>query len=701
MKQRSPFTLLALALGSAAAFGSAAARAAGPAPVAVAPGFDQLAVGHAPIAWNPKLGPDDRGVPREIGCGIVNTLIAPSPAFTFEVKAQTRAALTVFDTTKKFLHLHAVAVFIPGNRLFCMGGKYETTASVTELRDWEPGTYEVYPLTDCNVQYEGGCKPVDWPADTYRFQLVELTPKTVALTDGFTPNPMPIEGLRLDARTQRMPQTETRCGSDADYTTKEPALVLTLDHPWPHLRVYAEEGARELVLTDANGRSGCTNGNAGDQRFRPYADLADVPAGRLEVRVAGDDGFGAVRDERGRRKKSSDAIGEIGRFAVSVEDFGRPRDTAWAGVPALAVGKGIAAPLVATVATAPGKPDDPQPTACGDHRFGAQPAALLDVSRPLDKVWLRLVTGGDGKVLVAGPFGDDGRETQDFDRKCYDPGTSKGAALGRLEMGRYEVYVGFVGAPAPFAVAVGDDATTLDPLAMTLTPAEHPPLLARGLPAYFGFLPREHMTADVKQGLFLAAPEGLFVYPKFDLDEATAKPVDLAGDRVANEKLEWPKKDEPLLVSDVRGRNEVRVLAADASSYLVEVKYLVEREAGPRVVPATARNIVLEWDDAVRIATPAEAKEIAAYEKARDRTNDCQDRALDGVSPEYRLAEQSSGGSVTVSSHYSDRVLDATYAKCGGPGVDAMQQRILKKLDAGYRKRLAEGLAKIKARLAP
>lgn len=700
MHASSLFVALLPALASLPGLG---AYAAGPAPVGIAPGFGRVSAGHPAIAWDPNLGPEDLGVPRMIGCQIVNALMTRESVFTFVVKEKVRAALTIDDTTGKLLKSLGATVFIPENRLFCMGNQFSSHKSATEVRDWEPGTYEVRVIGECNPQYGGGCKPTNWGADTYRFELVDLTPPTMPLADGFTPNPMRIDGLRTDDRQQKMPRTTAACAYGASATSEAPALVLTLDRPWPHLRIWSEGGANNIVVTDADGRSVCSDSGRGEQRSRPYADLENVPAGRLEVRVAGEQGYERERDTRAYGVKD-DKLVTTPLFAVSVEDWSRPRDQAWpAEVPAFSVGKGIAAPLVA----ANGPASAFRVKDCGDRRFGTTPVAFFDVTRPLTSVWLRLVTGGNAAIRLEGPFGPDRRELPDYKATCLTPTSGSPAAAGRLEMGRYAAYVGFVETRVPFALVAGDETTTLDPLALTLEPPATLPLGARWLQAFFGFLPTGHWTADVKQGLFLTAPDGLFVYPKFDLDEATAaiRAVDGGKRDLAAKDAAWPKKDEPLLIVGSERNYEgpvgvLHLLAADAAMYKIDAKYLAERAEGPRAVPAAARNLELEWNDAVKLATKAEQKDIDAYNKANDRAATCEDKFLAARGPAYRLAERTSGGSINITSHFNDRDLDAAYVQCGFPGLEAMQKRLLKKLDANYRKRLAEGLTKIRARFA-
>ncbi len=680
-----------------------AAHAAGPSPVTIQPGFDRVSAGHSAIAWDPNLGPEDLGVPRMIGCQIVNALMTRDSVFTFVVKEKVRAALTIDDTTGKLLKSLGAAVFLPGDRLFCMGNQFSSHKSATDVRDWEPGTYEVRVIGECNPQYGGGCKPTNWTADTFRFELVDLTPPTRPLADGFTPNPMRIDGLRTDDRQGKLPKTTGACAHDARATSEAPALVLTLDRPWPHLRIWSEGGARNLVVTDAAGRSVCSDSGRGEQRSRPYADLENVPAGRLEVRVAGEQGYGRERDTRAYGVKE-DTLVTTPLFAISVEDWSRPRDQPWpAEVSAFSIGKGIAAPLAVKDAPA----SSMRVKDCGDRRFGTTPAAFFDVTRPLTNVWLRLVTGGNAAIRLEGPFGPDRRELPDFKTACLTPTSGSPANAGRLEMGRYAAYVGFVETRVPFALVAGDETTTLDPLALTLEPPATLPLGARWLQAFFGFLPTGHWTADVKQGLFLAVPDGLFVYPKFDLDEATAaiRAVDGGKRDLAAKDAAWPKKDEPLLIVGSERNDEVAVgvlhlLAADAAMYKVDAKYLAERAEGPRQVPPAARNLELEWNDAVKLATAAEQKDVAAYDKANERASDCERRVLAARGPAYRLAERTSGGSIRITAHYNDADVDAAYVQCGFPGLEAMQKRLLKKLDASYRKRLAEGLTKIRARFA-
>ncbi|MCA9519043.1 MAG: hypothetical protein KC635_29110, partial [Myxococcales bacterium] len=352
---------------------------------------------------------------------------------------------------------------------------------------------------------------------------------------------------------------------------------------------------------------------------------------------------------------------------------------------------------------------------CRGFTHAARPDVLLDVARPMTDVWYRATTNPALRVVLEGPFGDDGREVEaEYTWRCLAGGDQPRAAFPRLEMGRYRVYFAFPDKAESDDVAfvLGTEKSPERPLERLREPAASLAVTDKRLLPYYPMLPMdsnawlrlEDLHPDERQALFLDAPRSLFAYPKFDLDKATAQ---LSG--IDPRKLEelgveiaWPKTDEPLLVVR-QDRDRVVALTADATVVVVEAKYLVAAPAGAPVVPTEMRNRILTWDDVVRWAADEDRKEIDAVDKANDKAEACYSDYWDahhgGVSGRLSLITYVNGRVASVRD-YTAMVKDAAGKKCGLAAVEKKKEKAFGKLDARFRKRGAEALTQIAARFA-
>jgi hypothetical protein len=196
---------------------------------------------------------------------------------------------------------------------------------------------------------------------------------------------------------------------------------------------------------------------------------------------------------------------------------------------------------------------------------------------------------------------------------------------GRLEAGLYVVRA--VGssksAPAPAHVLVSVKESVRAPLALGAPVPAEVPFEQRDLRNWFPQLAFEDVSDsdEYRQELFLAAPRALFVFPKLDLDGATARfdarIREPPGAAAPVDPIDYPKKDEPVL------RLGAQVLAADGNLYQVAWNELAAAPSGPPPLPTTPRNPRVGFEFMMKVAPKSDQPAIAAYQRVEGRHADC------------------------------------------------------------------------------
>lgn len=640
------------------------------------------------------------GVPRSLSrCHNDNTYTSSEPLFRFTVEQPVRAEVALRGELPKE---RAYYLRLPGDLIECVKMKSRETT-----RLWEPGEYELHVVIYDTPGYgESVYRGTPSPPGTYTLEFTDLTPPRTWLPAAFQPNPIVHDGLRLDIRSKATADLGVKCEhrlGAGGHTTELPALLLDLQQPWAKLRFRAPLGARALLVTDAKGRAVCSSDRSDDI---PYVDLDDVPPGPVEVRVVGPRGGGTPQYTKRHSKGPR-------FFRLTVEDLARPA-TPWWGptTPSLDLTRGMAKPALRGVVPPRNRPVASSHGPCPGHTFSPAPSLLVDVGRPLRDNWLRSAGLKPHGFWLKGPYAADTHRpiASEFKARCYRQDVNHdNIPLGELEPGRYHLHVGLrADQQAPFVSLVfGDEATALDPLVRTGEVPSPLPMELRRLDSFYAMFPRrsEPFGPDLKQAYFLEVPWELFVFPTFDLDDDTAALSSSQGvTRPAEDERRYPLKDEPLLIlwGPTGQRNECGVLAADGSVYSkVRLKYLAPRPSGPPAVPTTVRNVVMKWSEAVRLAGPELAKPLASFDAAKKKAQACYSEYWakhHGGTGGKLLEVTYVNGRVARVEDYSEKVDRRATKRCRLDALDARQDRLFKKLDASYRKRVEATLRRIQAR---
>jgi len=722
----SPTTRLATSLLAVTFVAFAAPGALAEAPSAtIGPGFDHVELQVPKTTLD--VYPETLGVPRSsamMGCNMDNRVTTKDPIVTFRVSEPTAAILTIEGAPKGF-HFTGAAVMLPGRRILCIKDSNRYQSQV-----WPVGDYAIHFVATGNLTYDG-LLPVDVPDGGMKVVFHELTPRSAALDVTTGPNPTHFDGLRHDRRDQSVGNWGVSC-KQAAYTTERPAMIFDLAAPAKRLRVSIDGGSEAVIITDANGRSACSD-KVWLARDYLFVDLEDDPAGKLEVRTAGHLRGGSREESSDRHVWYAEPF-DRPTFSIAVEDLTRPRDVAWTAEtapPTLALA-GPMTELWSTEVPAPTErpvalnrhldairiPMNPgshvrELGSCAGFTRSEVPAVILEARRPMTDAWYRAVSNRPLKLVLAGPFGDDGRPADGYREQCMTAGLEPRAGFGRLDMAEYRVFLAQPkdAEPDRAVLVIGTQETPTDPMKMYRTPASDLAVADKALLPYFAMLPIDgnwfirwsHFTPFQRQDLIAKAPLTLFAYPKFDLDKASASywGVDQRALDAAGVPVTYPVTDEPLLVLEVSDKGRAQVMTADANMLSIDVKYLAAAPAGPPKVPTEVRNLIISWEDVVRWQTPEDAKAVARVEKARDKADACYSEYWSkhhgGVSGRLSLVTYVNGR-VTSVRDYTDMVDKRATARCGLARVDKLQASVLKKLDKRLRKRGAEQLAIIAKR---
>lgn len=330
--------------------------------------------------------------------------------------------------------------------------------------------------------------------------------------------------------------------------------------------------------------------------------------------------------------------------------------------------------------------------------FAEQPDAIIEATRPIGEMHLMLGWSPEKyRFRVEKLAASGGRPEGVY---CEDDNELK---FGNME-GRFAVYVGRSTRTdaGPYTLYAYGEKTERDMFQVAPTVPEKLATADRALPHHFPFLGDrhdDHATGDrIRQELFLRAPRQLFVYAKYDHDANSAKPWPSAYAR-------YPKKGEPLLVLQDNGGDDLKVLAADAATYLIKRSGISEQPDGAVVVPTVSGVTILDRGRTAneQMTGPWEPEDAAVYAKyeAKDKAFDaCADRIWDGVNPQIDVLHKSWWNANR--DNQIDAIKDATdrqiSAACGRPALDKLRQETYAKIQQQRAARRADRLAKIRAR---
>ncbi len=279
--------------------------------------------------------------------------------------------------------------------------------------------------------------------------------------------------------------------------------------------------------------------------------------------------------------------------------------------PAVHVGPALAKPIVVPVHV----PAHPlrrvklsEPPTCR-----IEPDLVFEVERPVDNLVVETRSPKEYSAYLVGPIKAGAPQKY----PVGGAGTNAARQNARLEPGTYVVKLcDFTGAEYDATIALYYWTTPMNPGSLAKVPSEVP-IAERNAYYYFPEAPHGHLKDrdTVRAAVYEAAPRQLFVFPKFDLDEKSAKAFH------GGKTVEGPRKDEPLLKVD-----KDFYVSADAELFRISADYIVARPLGPPQVPARVRNNELEIDDAINSAGPEDQAAVAAFTRGRQSFEECKKR---------------------------------------------------------------------------
>jgi hypothetical protein len=573
---------------------------------------------------------------------------------------------------------------------------------------------------------------------TATLQVVDLEPKSTSVTrKDLAAGPLVLDGLRgaplglqaswptsrsnfSDTPSKSRVELPKSLGCRSSWRSDVPIAVLEAKEALGRTRLRLVRGAgRGILVKDATGAERCSPPVA-DDRFTPSATVTvdAVPAGRVEVYALP----GFYRDGSGTWVGAPlHPTGEL-HYTLEVEDLDRPRFRT--DVPAMAVGVPVAEPRAFEQSQAGAPASTAERCGVQAHtgklsaakRSGSAPVVVLDVDRPVETLVLRAVGAEAGAVVVEGPLSPDGRVLDDAlnqgrakSEVCLSFDENRPMKVPRLEPGRYAVFLAGEGTPPSATLLVQDAATPEDPTRLWRPPPEGAlPLDARMATRYFGsYTAGASCVPSVRQALFLAAPVGLFVWTTIDVDRSSAElGHPLTASSAELETLEYPRKNEPLVLLSTRlasdGRRLATLLSADGNEWIIDVRYIGLDRAGPPALPQAMRNLSVQWSDVeghqnqVSVAAGKEVDELGLMTAKKEKIEACIDKRLSAQRPDYVVIRHNSTQEVR-----SDGVIEAAERACGLPAWDKARHAMTKRVDARLRADGAAQLARIAARFAP
>lgn len=469
--------------------------------------------------------------------------------------------------------------------------------------------------------------------------------QTVTLKPDFSPNPTVIGtfSTKGEVSISGQPHGASSCSG---YVGEQATAVINLTSPRKHTRISAP-GAKLILAEFGNKQYSCRDVYDGT----PSVMLDEWPAGPITIFVGG-------------RKDQTYS------YELRVEDEERPIDILWKDkVKATEIAELPKDPLVFTQTTA--ATAGHKGSRCGKGYFRDTPDLVFSLKRPLGDMTIDVRSAKPFDVELVGPLNESGR---DLPIHCGSDGR---IGIGRMEAGLYGLRIGTdkSGDETLFHAVVRGKDTTRNP---AQPPAKFPDAIALDESVVMWHYPQLQQSdmetnEAVREAVFLSAPKELFVFPKFNMDKSVAEIVGGGFSRDPKAPApEYPKENEPLLLIQKSGL----VVASDGALFRVNMKDLQADPGGAVVLPSRPRNTWLSFDQALRSKGPEDERAIAAWKKAEDAVDDCDDRARHNIEATFQTL-------------------------CGGfvKAADARKAALEKELAKHREARRTASLAKIKPRV--
>ena len=562
---------------------------------------------------------------------------------------------------------------------------------------WKPGKYELYVASDEPMEKPGILTFVNGQT------IGEANPKKVwSLPGGIEPNPtgVPIKAGPREAEISDfhfgMQSSRSSNGycDKGSVTSWEPAAAFDLKNPPEKLKASVKNGS--IMVVNEKGGAWCgrthtfdggwgagvwrffvLDGKAGDELRLEFWD-PETPAPPVDRSVA--------------------------TTKVSTK-FKKPI---------------VIAGTVQTELTPPWFHERDQGCWRGGRSWARKPDAMIEFERPLVGISLhRTWSHDDYQVRLYGPLDLEGFEPKDV--FCDLDGKSR-----RVE-GTYAVYVGGRkdSAGKPFRLYLMGPAVPKEPLRVMSEYGPEEKVRDRYLGLHMpGLETRATPSSALHLRLFAEVKSDLFVYPKFDLDEATARIHSSGVTRVF-----YPKKNEPMLVTGTKigsparywelrreGRltppKKIYVRTIDGVTLLVEERYLLTAPDGRAAPPSKWRmEDPKDLRDSRRIgmAGPEDEKMLTRFRKLEEKSDKCWnaywDRHYSGLdSPagyDWDIVEVTRiGGKVVRAESLTERATKKTNRVCKVAQVKKEAKRLAKKLDVSRTKRRARLIKEFAARFS-
>ncbi len=381
----------------------------------------------------------------------------------------------------------------------------------------------------------------------------------------------------------------------------------------------------------------------------------------------------------------------VGPFTIHVEDLSRPRTMGLKpGTKAIHLAKHLPKPKLFFGKTEVGGQAlhrGHRSALCRRLIVPVQPAFLLKIGQPRDDLFYHLKSFGPVVVQVLGPMNKTGRN---IPSTCLGRGEGK---LHKLEPGVYSFKFGAKRGVVKYSFLFRTAKTKLSPLRPSIHIPTQLPLRQRMVTQHYPQLSKKFLrSTKTLQGLFGSAPKGLYLFPSFNLDKASAKPIPSQHETVA-----YPKKNEPLLLFANRW-----VVATDGSVFEVSrYSYLVTRPDGPISLPRAPRNSELSFSAALRNRGPEDERAIGALNRAARKEERCVERVRAPFHRRVKSLEQrawSRGRDKRIQA-LKEQANTKAFRACGTEGLVKKREQLRQRLITTQTKRRAARLKKLRPRL--
>jgi hypothetical protein len=502
-------------------------------------------------------------------------------------------------------------------------------------------------------------------------------PPRVTLGEGFGPNPKAVYDVRTPIPTIK-PSDLGAAGNDCTSigkTTPNPAIVFELTEDMDgSFAVSASGGFEAMVLFTPGDKVWCG-------RLKTTVSFGEWRAGEYQLYLT-------------KRVYVPDED-DLGHYTIEFEDT--DRDQVYeAGIETRELGSlGEVLVLDGAVRTDTGPPDSRRRGEydCNSVQFSEQPNYFIHTTRPLKDVELYLAWSSTDLVLrVHGPLHADGsRQT----RQGHCEKDNR-LSYNKLE-GTYAVYVGAPkgSSAVDFSLLVRNGKTEIDRLYQAPSIPSGLAIADRSIINHYPYLDtmddmyrRKHRGDETRMGLFRTAPVDLFVYPQFDLDDASAE---------TRKGLTLPVKNEPLLVVDVHSKGKLQVLTADGELFWTWDKYLATAPDGVAAVPEALRQTDMDLRTSLEHASPADAKDVKAYNKKKDKFDKCYYKVMERYENKVQIKRRGDTYEVSDLEEKGDRV---ARKKCGESKLDKAAKKLHAKLLKSRTKRRTDALEATRKRFS-